>query len=90
MDYGKLGLRVGLEVHQELDTEHKMFCACPPKLFREDPEYTFVRRLRPSQSELGEIDLPPSSSFYGERPSSTRPTGRPPASWRWTRSRRGR
>jgi len=56
MDYGKLGLRVGLEVHQELDTEHKMFCACPPKLFREDPEYTFVRRLRPSQSELGEID----------------------------------
>ena len=56
MDYRKLGLKVGLEVHQELDTEHKMFCACPPKLFREDPEYTFVRRLRPSQSELGEID----------------------------------
>jgi len=56
MDYGKLGLRVGLEVHQELATKHKLFCACPPKLFREDPEYTFVRRLRPSQSELGEID----------------------------------
>ncbi len=56
MDYEKLGLKVGLEVHQELDTEHKLFCACPPMLFREEPEYTFVRRLRPSQSELGEID----------------------------------
>ncbi|MCW3992048.1 MAG: Glu-tRNA(Gln) amidotransferase subunit GatE [Candidatus Bathyarchaeota archaeon] len=56
MGYEKLGLKVGLEVHQELDTEHKLFCACPPRLFREDPEYTFVRRLRPSQSELGEVD----------------------------------
>ena len=56
MEYQKLGLKVGLEVHQELDTEHKLFCACPPRLFREEPEYTFVRRLRPSQSELGEID----------------------------------
>jgi glutamyl-tRNA(Gln) amidotransferase subunit E len=56
MDYKKLGLKVGLEVHQELATEHKMFCQCPPELFRDEPEYTFVRRLRPSQSELGEVD----------------------------------
>ncbi len=56
MDYGKLGLKVGLEVHQELATKHKLFCQCPPELFREEPEYTFLRRLRPSQSELGEVD----------------------------------
>ncbi|MBL7079022.1 Glu-tRNA(Gln) amidotransferase subunit GatE [Candidatus Bathyarchaeota archaeon] len=56
MDYGKLGLKVGLEIHQELATEHKLFCQCPPELFKEEPEYTFLRRLRPSQSELGEID----------------------------------
>jgi glutamyl-tRNA(Gln) amidotransferase subunit E len=56
MDYMNLGLKVGLEIHQELATEHKLFCQCPPKLFRDDPEYTFLRQLRPSQSELGEID----------------------------------
>ena len=56
MDYAKLGLKVGLEVHQELATEHKLFCQCPPELFRDEPEYTFLRRLRPSQSELGEVD----------------------------------
>ena len=56
IDYEAIGLKVGLEVHQELDTRHKLFCHCPPKLFREEPEYTFVRRLRPSQSELGEVD----------------------------------
>ncbi|MBS7652791.1 MAG: Glu-tRNA(Gln) amidotransferase subunit GatE [Candidatus Bathyarchaeia archaeon] len=56
MDYGGLGLKVGLEIHQELETRHKLFCRCPPRLFKGDPEYTFKRRLRPSQSELGEVD----------------------------------
>jgi glutamyl-tRNA(Gln) amidotransferase subunit E len=56
MDYAKLGLKVGLEIHQELATEHKLFCKCPPSLFKDEPEYTFIRRLRPSQSELGEVD----------------------------------
>jgi len=55
-NYEELGLKVGLEVHQELATDNKLFCTCPPELFRGEPEYTFVRRLRPSQSELGEID----------------------------------
>ena len=56
MDFKKLGLRVGLEIHQDLSTKHKLFCNCPPILFREKPDYEFLRRLRPSQSELGEID----------------------------------
>jgi len=55
-DYAKLGLKVGLEVHQQLDTAEKLFCACKPDLFKEDPEITFLRRLRPTQSELGQID----------------------------------
>src|SRR5437773_2109585 len=54
MDYKALGLRCGLEVHQQLDT-HKLFCACPSGL-SEKPEGTFLRRLRPTVSELGEVD----------------------------------
>lgn len=56
IDYEKLGLKVGLEIHQQLDTKAKLFCQCKPELFKETPEITFIRRLRPTQSELGQID----------------------------------
>jgi glutamyl-tRNA(Gln) amidotransferase subunit E len=54
--YSKIGLKAGLEIHQQLGTREKLFCSCAPKLFKEDPEFTFVRRLRPTQSELGQVD----------------------------------
>src|SRR3989454_10263258 len=54
MDYKALGLKCGLEVHQQLDT-HKLFCEDLSRL-SELTEGTFGRRLRPTQSELGEID----------------------------------
>ncbi|NLK25766.1 MAG: Glu-tRNA(Gln) amidotransferase subunit GatE [Euryarchaeota archaeon] len=47
-------VKVGLEIHQQLDTR-KLFCDCPSTLV-EDEGATFLRRLRPTQSELGEID----------------------------------
>jgi glutamyl-tRNA(Gln) amidotransferase subunit E len=56
INYEKLGLKVGLEIHQQLDTKAKLFCKCKPELFKETPEITFLRRLRPTQSELGQID----------------------------------
>jgi glutamyl-tRNA(Gln) amidotransferase subunit E len=56
IDYERLGLKVGLEIHQQLNTSAKLFCNCPPELFKENPEVTFLRRLRPTQSELGQID----------------------------------
>jgi glutamyl-tRNA(Gln) amidotransferase subunit E len=56
IDYEKIGLKVGLEIHQQLDTSTKLFCNCKPELFREEPEFTFLRRLRPTQSELGQVD----------------------------------
>jgi glutamyl-tRNA(Gln) amidotransferase subunit E len=56
MDYRKIGLKVGLEIHQQLDTSAKLFCECKPELFKEEPEITFLRRLRPTQSELGQVD----------------------------------
>ncbi len=56
VDYEKIGLKVGLEIHQQLDTSAKLFCGCKPGFFKEEPEITFLRRLRPTQSELGQID----------------------------------
>jgi glutamyl-tRNA(Gln) amidotransferase subunit E len=55
-DYTKIGLKVGLEIHQQLATSTKLFCGCPPELFKEEPEIAFLRRLRPTQSELGQVD----------------------------------
>jgi glutamyl-tRNA(Gln) amidotransferase subunit E len=56
VDYSRVGLKAGLEVHQQLDTATKLFCSCEPKLFKGDPDTTFLRRLRPTQSELGQVD----------------------------------
>ena len=56
IDYEKIGLKVGLEIHQQLDTDAKLFCSCKPELFKEEPEITFLRGLRPTQSELGQVD----------------------------------
>ncbi|ACJ15887.1 archaeal Glu-tRNA(Gln) amidotransferase, subunit E containing GAD domain [Thermococcus onnurineus NA1] len=53
-DYEKLGLKVGLEIHRQLDTK-KLFSPVPSEL-SDEVEFTFQRRLRPTISELGEID----------------------------------
>ncbi|MGC9517757.1 MAG: Glu-tRNA(Gln) amidotransferase subunit GatE [Methanomicrobiales archaeon] len=56
MDYEKLGLKMGLEIHQQLDTEKKLFCSCECSLTDKKAEYKILRNLRPTQSELGKID----------------------------------
>lgn len=50
-----IGLKVGLEIHQQLDTNKKLFCSCVPL---ESDEYIikFQRKLRAVKSELGEYD----------------------------------
>jgi glutamyl-tRNA(Gln) amidotransferase subunit E len=49
------GLRVGLEVHQELDVG-KLFCACSSAAKEKQLKLEIVRRLRSVGGELGEID----------------------------------
>jgi len=55
IDFEKIDLKVGLEIHQQLNTSKKLFCKCRPI---ESDEYTekFSRRLRTAKSELGELD----------------------------------
>jgi glutamyl-tRNA(Gln) amidotransferase subunit E len=56
MDYEELGLKIGLEIHQQLNTDEKLFCPCPCELTDKKPDYKVLRNLRPTQSELGKID----------------------------------
>ena len=55
-DWKELGLKMGLEVHQQLDTESKLFCPCPTELRDDNFDSEIKRILRPTQSELGQID----------------------------------
>jgi glutamyl-tRNA(Gln) amidotransferase subunit E len=56
-DYSELGLKAGLEIHQQLDSKAKLFCRCPT-LIREigDSNFEFFRYLRATESEMGEKD----------------------------------
>ena len=55
LDPASLNLKVGFEIHQQLATKNKLFCNCSCE---EAKEYdgSFVRKLRPTQSELGAYD----------------------------------
>lgn len=54
--YQDLGLRCGLEIHQQLLTEKKLFCRCKAVLHNDTPSSTILRHMRPTLSELGEYD----------------------------------
>ncbi len=54
IDYEKLGLKAGLEIHQQLNTG-KLFIRTPSKL-TDESDFTIERKLRPVPSELGEYD----------------------------------
>ncbi len=56
IDYRALGLKVGLEIHVQLESKRKLFCECPPVVRNDSPHFRIVRRLRPTLSELGEVD----------------------------------
>jgi glutamyl-tRNA(Gln) amidotransferase subunit E len=55
IDPAAINLRVGFEIHQQLATKNKLFCNCNCEDVK-DYQLTFIRKLRPTQSELGNYD----------------------------------
>lgn len=56
MDYDELGFKCGIEIHQQLKTDTKLFCRCPVDLEDENPDAKVQRRLRSVAGETGEED----------------------------------
>lgn len=54
--YKNLGFKCGLEIHQQLKTDKKLFCRCKAVLHKDEPSATILRHMRPTLSELGEYD----------------------------------
>ncbi len=56
--YDSLGFMSGLEVHQQLLTDEKLFCHCPAGILHDHDDFDaeIVRHMRPTLSELGEYD----------------------------------
>ncbi|PIN86632.1 Glu-tRNA(Gln) amidotransferase GatDE subunit E [Candidatus Woesearchaeota archaeon CG10_big_fil_rev_8_21_14_0_10_44_13] len=55
-DYGGLGLRMGIEIHQQLEGK-KLFCNCPTIIRKDKPDFVVKRELRAAAGETGEIDI---------------------------------
>ncbi len=54
--FDTLKVKVGFEIHQQLDTKSKLFCNCRCKDASGSYDYNFIRILRPTKSELGNFD----------------------------------
>jgi Glu-tRNA(Gln) amidotransferase subunit E-like FAD-binding protein len=67
IDYKKVGLRAGLEIHQQLNTQHKLFCNCSTSLKEKIPLFSIKRKLHPVASELGEIDTAAQFEYLRDR-----------------------
>ena len=55
-DYAELGLKAGLEIHQQVLTSKKLFCRCPAACYSHEYDAEILRHMRPTLSELGEYD----------------------------------
>lgn len=55
-DYQMVGFKSGLEIHQQLFTDKKLFCHCPAGIYSDNYHAEILRHMRPTLSELGVYD----------------------------------
>ncbi|MEM5766457.1 MAG: Glu-tRNA(Gln) amidotransferase subunit GatE [Candidatus Aenigmatarchaeota archaeon] len=67
LDYKKIGLKVGLEIHQQLNTREKLFCSCSTAMREKEPVAIIMRKQHPVTSELGEIDIAAQHEYLRDR-----------------------
>lgn len=56
LNYEELGFKSGIEIHQQLATEEKLFCNCPVDLEDESADLQLHRFLKAVKGESGETD----------------------------------
>jgi glutamyl-tRNA(Gln) amidotransferase subunit E len=56
MSYKKLGLKCGIEIHQQLDGK-KLFCSCPTQIRDDEPDFIITRKIRAVAGESGKTDI---------------------------------
>lgn len=56
LNYQELGLKCGIEIHQELSGT-KLFCRCPAVIREDEPHFTVSRQLRAAAGEAGKTDI---------------------------------
>ena len=68
MDYEAVGLKAGLEIHQQLNTKEKLFCHSPT-VIRDSAEHTgeVSRYLRVAVSEMGDVDRAAKEELMNQR-----------------------
>ncbi|MFH1248646.1 MAG: Glu-tRNA(Gln) amidotransferase subunit GatE [archaeon] len=66
IDYKKIGLKSGIEIHQQIDT-HKLFCDCPSTLRVENPDSLTRRKLHAVVGETGKTDIAAAYEHKKER-----------------------
>ena len=68
LDYEQLGLICGIEIHQRLNTKHKLFCNCKPSFNPEDKSTSSIeRKLRSVPGELGDVDPAAIYEYYKDK-----------------------
>lgn len=56
MNYDNIGFKCGIEIHQQLDSETKLFCNCSTELEDTEPVAKIQRYLRAVAGESGTVD----------------------------------